>query len=405
MRLSAPRVVFAAATAASFLFACQLIVGVKDDPGVPQLPDRPPQADGGDGGGLPDVVDRCKHADPPPPPATDEGGDDLKLVFATRKIAIGARTGEAGDAGEEIGFDLDGVCSCENRPPSGGVVCKAPGDPCPPGAPSDDPRGRDLGGINALKPFRDLALLDKSASIDDQLERGQRGFLVVVSGYNGKANDKDVQVLIRLSPGTTVQGACPGSQPIPDVGDGIRRFNPCWDGNDLWSVTNADGTRGLPAYVNNYELVVIDKTGTTDVYLGIGALQIGMSRPIFQATLTPPTGGKWTLNGVLAGRVNAAEALAVLGELVDPLSSPNVQPRPRLCDPSSKTSYGLLRDRLCATRDINYTGEADPAKACDGISFAVGVALEQAKVGAPVTPAPIDAGGCPPAGLLRCDGP
>ncbi|HQY62214.1 MAG: hypothetical protein IPF92_23045 [Myxococcales bacterium] len=397
MRPTPSRIALAGALAASIaattLVACQLIVGVKDDPGAPLLPARPPPVDGG-----PTPGDPCAHARPPPKPTVNDGNDANELVFAARKVAVGQRV----DGGGPIGFDLDGVCSCENAPRDAAAprtLCKLPPgvNLCPPDKPLDDPFGRDLGGVNAFQP---LALLnvDKSASIDGQLEQGQRGLLVTVTGYNGKANDTSVGVSFQLSPGTTKRGTCgDASAPLPDAGDGLQRYQPCWDGNDEWSqASSSQAGRTLDGYVTNYELVVEDKIGTTKVFAGIGTIEIEMAGPVFQATLVPPAGGKpWLLDGVLAGRIDANATLKTVGALLDPLGKVQY-----LCEQTVGV-YPIARDAVCGARDISFRG-ADPDATCDGISVAVGFVLEGAKKGATVTPMPPPVFECDAGQALRC---
>lgn len=393
MRLTPTRLAFAAALAASII-ACQLIVGVKDDPGVALFPERPPGVDGG-----PTPGDPCAHARPPPKPEVNDGTEENELVFAARKVAVGQRI----DGGAPIGFDLDGVCSCANAPPDAATprtLCKLPTgvNLCPADTPSDDPFGRDLGGANAFSPLRVLNL-DKSASIDGQLERGQRGLLVLVSGYNGKANDTRVGVSFLLSPGATKPGGCgDASAPLPDAGDGVQRYEPCWNGNDEWSQgPGGQGGRTLDGYVTNYELVVEDPIGTTKVFAGIGSIEVEMAGPVFQATLVPPAGGKpWLLDGVLAGRIDANATLATVGALLDPIGKTQF-----LCEQPAGI-YAVARDNICRARDISFRG-ADPDRTCDGISASVGFLLEGAKKGPSVTPTPLPVFECDAGQVLRCD--
>ena len=390
---AASRLGLGGAIAASTLLACQLLVGVKDDPGAPLLPERPPAVDGG-----PTPGDPCVHARPPPKPTVNDGNEELELVFAARKVAIGKRVG-GNDGGQAIGFDLDEVCSCENAPRDAAAprtLCKLPPgvDLCAPGKPTDDPFGRDLGVVQATGQLS--TAFDQSASIDGQLERGERGLLVLVSNYNGKANDSLVRVSFALAAGPTKQGACgDASAPLPDAGDGVQRYQPCWDGNDEWPVLEGNA-RTLDGWVNNYELVVEDPKGSTKVYLGIGSIQVELAGPVFQATLVPPASDKpWVLDGVLAGRIDANATLATVGALVDPLEKPGL-----ICEHT--IAYGIARSNLCAARDIPFRGE-DPTRTCDGISAVVGVRLEGARKGPfmPAPPTPITE--CDAASILRCE--
>lgn len=392
MKRAATRLAFFAALAGSTLFACQLIVGVKNDPGVALLPDRPPIPDGG-----PSRDDPCEHARPPPMPTVNDGNEEMELVFAARKVALGQRVG-GNDGGEAIGFDLDGICSCENAPLDAAAprtLCKVPTGTslCSAGSPSDDRFGRDLGAIQALAPLS--TAFDTSGSVNGQFERGDRGLLVTVQNYNGKANDPLVRVSFALSAGLIAKGSCDASTPLDDAGDKVQRYTPCWEGSDAWSVVQ-ENARFVDGWVNNFELVVEDAKGSTKAFVGIGSIALELAGPAFQATLVPPTAGRpWVLDGVLAGRVDADALLATLGVLSDPVDKSG-----RLCE--HPLTYGLAQSNLCPARDIPFNTD-DPERTCNGIAVAVGVRFEGAKKGTFVTPQPPPVFECAAGQLLRCD--
>lgn len=101
MRLRRALVVLAAGTS---LVACQLLVGMGDDPfSVSVTPPPLPLSDASseEAAALPDL---CAHRGPPPRPEGGAGGDNRRFVLAVDSYILDDST---------AGFDLDQVCTCD----------------------------------------------------------------------------------------------------------------------------------------------------------------------------------------------------------------------------------------------------------------------------------------------------
>ena len=403
----------AIALLASLAAACQLIAGIENHGFTvdePVAEAGPPDTSVPEAASLPDP---CAHKMLPPRP--DAAFDEIKgfYVFAVRTADFSG----ADDAGTPLGYDLDGVCTCDTRPGAahaGAASCTAPGStPC----------DYDAGVDNALyAPFRAAAgfLGDSgngSALLGNQTECGRETLLIVLGDYNGLADDPKVRVGLLPSFGIQEPHDA-GDDPDSSCGNsGAPPYPAKWDGTDIWTYKTGTGLGSgvtiIPAigtsdaYVTGYRLVV-PPVGAISVFLGTAPVEI--SSPATVATLqgvdafgndvpsgTTPVGFRLR-DGVLSGRVAVGALLQTIGLLVTK-SSINPSDIIPVCQDVLKGE--VIRKQICNGRDI----QSDPAKdfqppgaapfACDAVSTAVRFTADMAQVGDPYLP---DAGpdaGCP----------
>lgn len=341
------------------LMACQFVAGI----------DRVEKLDGrGDAGtgetGADGAVDPCHHAVPPPEPAVDEDGDTELPPFylAFRNVDVVAKAGDTYG-----GFDLDGVCTCDDRP---GTAAK--------GTPSCTPRLRqcDLdGGIDNRAAFLieqfAPAGFSPSRSMNEGIAEGKRGILLYIKGYNGKKNDRRVTVGAMISHGIFDGTGCGSAT-------GFMRSPPGWCGKDLWSypVQHVKPTTKEPlfqgnAYVNDGVLVFRSDMPMT-MFFGRSLMTFGS--PIAVGRIEKTQAGLWKLQGMLAGRIPVTELLAATGASTDPTDGDA-----GLC---TSPFFVTVKKTLCEAVDIRKTDAFDfKDGACDAVSSAMSFTAEQASVG------------------------
>lgn len=376
------------------VLACQLIAGI-DRVATEERPERQPDP--------PDVLeaappppDPCPHALPPPPPlADDDPGVEKQLpsfYVALSEFHLLARD----DAGAVTGFDLDGVCTCDKRPATaheGGASCIGP-------VTCDLDGGIDNGSSTLFDMFGTIVPdLDQAANINKHISFGETGTLLAISQYNGRANDKAVNVGFIVSNGIDDGSGCGTNDGGPPP------YPPGWCGNDIWTVdpTGVIGEQApyaaalsAPAYVTNHTLVIKDPTSYFEV--PFGDLRLRLYSPIVVATIVPvdangnprdpnapppaPNDRYYRLeDGRLAGRMAASTVLAASGALRQPGSSAPDAAAKYLCE---STAFPILRSALCGARDIASSSQVDfdEKATCDALSATSSFRAQPALVGA-----------------------
>lgn len=370
------------------LLACQIIAGIDEVEKVPRPVDAGEDADTG----APFVPDPCDHVRPPRDPANEDPGDELPdFVLALRTLSLVP----SGDAGLP-GFDLDGVCTCDERPGSieaGASSCVRPGKAC------DADGGLDNNGARLIEQLAFVPDVNESINITSRINAGRQTLLVVISKYNGKANDKEVKLGLVPSDGIRQSDPslrCKGSVKDP-IGD---HYSSAWCGQDPWSivpgtVVPANGTPlGFTptavgtGYVADYKLVVRLETGTTGLPFGPSRLELGSPETVMalvplDENLQPrdksraPTIAEkrlWRIeSGVLAGRLPARDLLAAAGTIPTPGSGGSEH----LCRSGLFTE---LKEIVCEDLDIARTRSFDfvANRACDALSMAVSFTADPA---------------------------
>ena len=352
------------AAASLALVACQVVAGIEHVDKV-----QPPDVDGGagDGGDAPDTgpTDPCSHALPPPLPESDDDRDtELPPIYlALRTVDTIAKAGD-----EYRGFDLDGVCTCDERPGSfanGGPSCTPKLRQC------DLDGGVDNKGAALFAKFAPAGFSPNDA-LNEGIAGGKRGLLLYIRSYNGKKNDRQVSVGVMISHGILDGSGCGTST-------GQDRSPPGWCGNDLWSypVAYVKPTTKEPlfqgnGYVNDGVLVFRSDEETS---LFFGGIALAFGSPIMAARIDKNAEGRWALaDGLLAGRIPVTELLAATGTLGDPGGGAG-----GLC---SSPFYAAVKKDLCEAVDVNSSNAFDFKEgACDGVSTALAFTAEQTSVG------------------------
>jgi hypothetical protein len=396
--------------------ACQLVAGIdrvdKEDP--------PPAEAGADAAPPPDP---CAHVVPPPPPDVDDAPNDQLPDFylAYRTVSLFPSDGTV------PGFDLDRSCTCDRRADTAFLGAS----PCSAGARAvmcDTDGGVDNQMHEFLKSYAGFLDIDRAANVNSRIDRGLSTAIVVVTKYNGRANDKDIGFGIFTSEGIE-DSKCPGSVKQAD-----NTFPPGWCGEDTWNVsldtvTPSSATSFVPkavgnGYVTNYQLVTALTRGALTIPFGAYHLSIGS--PVSSGRLVPLDAARrpldttrpvdpglvkaWRLaGGTVAGRIPLAELLAAVGAVSMP-GTDAARP-PSLCTQGSV--FGQLRSDICKQSDVNQTSALDfsPGAACDAVSVGIAVTGDSVRVGSIVAtpdagnecyPTADGAGPLGQPGLYRC---
>lgn len=376
---------------------CALVLGIEDKPVV--IPD----GGGVDAADATPPPDPCVHKFPPTAPATD---DDPVLratfVVAARSFDLA----EANDAGP-IGLDLDDTCTCSTGPGArhdGGPSCTSKT-----GAPTCDREGgvdNAFGGLAFI-----TAVTSDPKSNDRSIQCGRTALLLVIQGYNGRANDTSITLGPVLSPGLTTPHETNGGEPPsdcnPDGGGLPVVYTPRWDGTDQWSSdTNFVGPPGtaqplalLKGYVHDWVLVARAAKGQV-VKVPFGPIVVAGSQMTVVARLEPLDAAGNPLppdsatraasvrvrEGQIAVRASAKSALAGI-------SSVNIDKLGFLCP--GNPLYENVKQSLCEALDVATDPELDfSGSACDAISAAVGFIGDPAQMRPPDDPIGTDAGPC-----------
>lgn len=326
----------------------------------------------------PDALGDAQTCDPkrwPERPIQDDGPEDTSFVVAFYTFGLRPPGDGGGAPLTDLGYDLDGLCSCPG--PESCAVRPGVKPHC------DGPRGVDNGGASLVEK---VALLTGNvANFDEKLQKGEFTLLVRVRHYNGKANDREVELSVFPSP--HIAGASDGDAG-GDAGDGGApeggkppRPVPRWDGTDVWAVTPESIISGDPpdyvarfidtrAYVVNHQLVSI-----VDFPLPLGFLVVDLRASVFTARVVPDGSGYRLDDATIAGRWSTRGLLTALQEVEDPFRQGE-----RLC--KDNETYLLLKDQICATADMTSDPTQDGRGApCDAISLASYVSGRPALLG------------------------
>ncbi len=350
-------------------------------------------------------VDPCAHAQPPTSNGDDNPTLDVgELSFVLRETHLANSFGyDAGafDAGPRpntaVGFDLDNACTCQPGLPhqAGPNSCRtAQGQLA-----CDQPNGIDNQLPSVLAPLKVLAQaqdLDSLATINARIVSGDKAMIVVVRGYNGLANDKEVTVLIHAvtrpnrlpaaTPRCIDAGSRPPSSAANDGPDGATYDPdrlPLFDGCDEWG--DLVGTPAIPAYVANHVLVV---RATVTIPIPIAGAIVDAESGVLTAVLVGDGVGGWTLeDGNLGGRGPVSSVLGAGGTLS---LSNDAGPICLDLSPTGQLERTSLLTTACPAVDISasssedfYVGANGLEPRCDAISLGLAFRGERGFVGAP----------------------
>lgn len=380
-------------------FACQIVAGIervdKIDPPDAGL-DASPTSDAAP------PPDPCRHVTPPPPPLVDDAPNDRldDVYLALRTITMSP------PGGEVPGFDLDLGCTCDPRPDTaflGRPSCSA-----------ENPEARphcDLdGGIDnqlalVLKDYASFIDIDQTATVNDRAQRGRSTAIVVITKYNGRANDKEVGFGLFTSAGMREPSPCPGSVPL----DGF--YTPGWCGKDPWTASSTSvtvtGSSFIPntvgtGYVTDYRFVTTFNGVATIPFAGY---DLAVGSPVSSGRLVPLDDNQQPLDttqnpspdrikfwrieeATLSGRIPVSDLLAALGTIDVSDQDAGSTPLP-LCN---SPVFATVKASLCSQLDVTSTSALDFAEGarCDAVSVGVSIRAESCEARGVV--APEDAG-------------
>jgi len=224
--------------------------------------------------------------------------------------------------GGVAGFNLDNECRCAGS----GVP------PCVPRGDKADVLCDGDGGVDNALAIVSRTTLFKDKQADEVVTTGTRALLLVLSGYNGRLNDRSVRVSLGGTPGLYSDKGCDGKPrgrvPMGTDNSGTREadggpspttFTPTWDGCDEWYVARGDidpktgdFLRGVTGYVTNGQLVVVD--GKSAPFFA-GEFRFDLLNPKLRARIVLPDGGFIPDGGIVAdgGPMFALREMTVAG--------------------------------------------------------------------------------------------
>lgn len=340
---------FATLMAALLAGACQVLVGIEDEIGVPVFP-------------------VCLGEQPPGPPRT-LGVDAPELPDSGIYLAID-HVYSARDGGAKVGYNLDLRCTSADAADAD--------SPCE-GSPDDLEGGVDnaffANYIDGLPPIlgtgsSDPGLLATNAGI----RAGTGGILIVLRSYNGAADDSRVGAAIISTAGhvrTTPEARPPCSAgTLADAsggGNSGEDGGPLWNGCDVWPVVKPDASfdPGYDfhwGYVTNHVLVVSYES----LLFRLGGSELRLRNALLTGKIEKREDGTYRIDeGIIAGRVSAEDAItsAALSEVTYKGA------RYRLCQ-GGQDLVDILRKSACRARDVRMDGKSGGR--CDGVSIGVG---------------------------------
>ena len=356
--------------------ACASLSGLTGGDGTQAAPAEAGTESGPAESGPPPPTDPCSHATLPPPPVVDDdpNGAVPTLVVAVRDESV---TGTV-DAGAPIGFDLDGVCTCFSDTTTAhgaSPSCTVPDG----GSPACDGDGGVDRQISAL-------LAAYTVPSGSGASAGPT-FLLKVTKYNGRANDREVFVGLIPSPGIYDATGC-----VMDAGDGVPPYRPTWQGCDKFALdqsavlpTTNEPLVYLPAYVTDHVLVV--PRADKPVSFVVGSATLVVSGAVMSIHLTavdesmqpivppPDVGHLFHFDGTVGGRVGTADALLAIA------NEQAVNDGGPLCGFPNFFDT-IKRSFVCPGADI-AASPADDFKgaACDALSVAAAFTADPVQLG------------------------
>jgi hypothetical protein len=317
-------------------------------------------------------VDPCEHARIPTQPAPEFDGAGVTAAFAISAVDFGSP-----DAGSrELGFDLDGTCSCFKLPDAGpddpgqADTCVALGT-SKNGRHCDSVGGRD----NALALIANTT--GTPIKFDDYittiLHDGRGGLLFRLSEYNGEANDARVVVGFYPSRGTYRDAGLGDVEHVDTTATNRWSFDPKYVALGV-STLHAEG------WVRDSTLVVV-LSGTS---LPLVGLDLNLSDAYLVATLNRTDPQRPTIDhGVIVGRWDIRNLTDAVGRFVVALSPDS--DGGRICE-QPFIYDGVIKPGICATADIPANPKDDnKGIRCDALSIAMGFDAVRAELGDEMT--------------------
>lgn len=319
----------------------------------------------GDAAGTIDAGAGCTLRVPPPRPDGGVLETDKRIILAMNAARLDVAPADAGPS--NVGFDLDGLCTCQpaQRPDPGSCVNARATEPA-----CDGPGGIDRQSTRLSGTF---SRIFGDRNLQEGLDQGSFSLLIQLTGYDETANDGLVGVSLFNGVGLHA--------PDGGVSDGGA---PSFDGGDDWILDSTSVVGGAErefvasarddaAYVAGGRLYARVRSFTMRfrVRFVVGAqtlsstLDFQLDDIILSGDLVPLGGGAFKLERAeLAARFPMRSALALAS-------------RAGACR-GTKT-YEDSREGLCALADLAGERRADAGAPCDAISFVLGLSAVPAR--------------------------
>ena len=316
-----------------------------------------------------------------PAPQAAADLDPVYLAIASVRLGGTDPDGAANkDAWKSLGFDLDSTCSAS--PTCAGAVstsCK----PLQPAADGNACRDNTFGKLAVLVETDETVArkygLNESA-FNCALCKGQYGFLIKVSGYNGTSTDDRVRVDLYPSPGLES-----GVNPEDCTTSNWSR-TVCFQSSFPWKVQRSSmpapaAGPDLPAATHFDEnayvrdgYVIVHLPPSTPFWFPASPGAAATSFPlvieqgVVTGKLVQAADTTWSLeDGVLSGRSTSAALLDGFARI-------------GLCQ--DDPFYDFIQTFLDSSLDILASGGSNPDTACNALSVGVGFTARQATAGA-----------------------
>jgi hypothetical protein len=247
--------------------------------------------------------------------------------------------------------------------------------------------GLDNASFSLIDSLGSLSNLLTAPTIDRGIADGKYGAVLRITGWNGQADDDDVQIeifpAIGLLPRADADaGFAPSDQWILD-----RRFQADADASRLKTVR---------AWVTGSQLVGRFAEISLPVFLDQDPkpFDIRLTDAILTATLATTS----LTNGTVAGRWKTADLLDEMRTIF--VKDANGLSNTVLCEPVSAAQllYGSLKKEVCDARDIRGDGNDTAGLGCDAVSAAMRIE------GYPVTNLGVFDAGAPVPARCEVDG-
>lgn len=328
-------------------------------------------------------------------PSTSDPGRDLEPVYlAMSRVRFGAVKDDVSftpdlNAFQNIGVDLDGVCTsslgCEvNQVTIDERACKSPS-----ATPADGAQCRDnevgrlfntLAGPGVGRHFR-----LNEADWNCELHRGGFGVILKISAYNGLPNDRNVRVDLYASSGLRTQPSWQCRDTLDGPLDADFYRNASWAPNDPWQVveqsldlsapTEGSHVRGAraadpAAFVRDGYLVAHFPEGTELWFNGdrasIPGFRFNMHRSTLIARLKKERDDLWVIDEGTVGFVSRPDELLLSLRQIG------------LCE-NACTVFDVLSQYFYTHQDtLEGTSEILPDTQCNAVSVGVDFEARQA---------------------------
>lgn len=371
---------------------CRSVLGIEDTDEVPDdcFPGTYPEGNGVSWWSTCNEEQACFSAGAPTrldrPDASREGEDIETFFLANRTTHIGSRNRDGQldeNAWQDIGFDLDGVCTlsppCESpgaavvscrtqstNPPTDGKLCR------------DNQIGKLAYRFETQERLQ--GILPSDPEFNCALCRGDYNFILRVQGYNGAADDPAVRVDFYPSTGLTTLKDIDCTREDWDADQPA-----CWTRTDKWNIQRegleqppssdtdlTDSNAADPtAFVRASTLIVRMPPNTVMWYpsgdSGRQMLPLTVQEGTLTGTLRETEEEGWVLeDGLITGRTKGTDMLGGLERIgVCPGSE------------AHRDAEFFARDAL----DVLSSSEAQPDVPCDSLSLALTLTAAQAEIG------------------------